>query len=257
MAQKPVRDRSPRNDHGNLSQNLGTGNPIFPGQTCPGQVTGTCPDTLNPHLSPGLPPYREDRVRTGPSGDHSSQSETEPHMTPTPSERGRANRRKGHDAERAVATYLRTAGWPHAERAIRTAYTGTGRAIPDPGDITGTPALVWQVKDHQREHITDWLTETQQQRRDADADFGILIQRRQGKADPGRWWAWFTVIDLVRLYEVSGASHYPAGQAPVRLELQHAVAILRMAGYGEPEADQYDDEDTDIEAAWARDEAAS
>lgn len=145
---------------------------------------------------------------------------------------GRANRRKGHDAERAVARYLQTHGWPHAERAIRTAYTSNGHTIPDPGDITGTPGLVWQVKDHAHEKITDWLIETEQQRADASADYGILIQRRRGKADPGHWWAWTTIRTLVQIHEDGGASYSEQCDAPVRLQLQHIVPLLWRAGYG-------------------------
>lgn len=146
---------------------------------------------------------------------------------------GRANRRKGHDAERAVSRYLRTAGFPHAERAIRTAYTAAGRAIPDPGDITGTPGLAWQVKDHARESITQWLAETDVQRAAAGADFGILVQRRRGHADPGQWWAWITVKQLVMLHE-DAVSYSEFHDTPMRLQLRHVVSLLRRAGYGNP-----------------------
>lgn len=155
-------------------------------------------------------------------------------LTRTRSEIGKSNRRKGADAERAVVTYLRDHGWPGAERAVRTAYRTANRTLDDPGDITGTPLLVWQVKDHAREHITEWLAETEDQRAAVRAGYGILVVRRRGTADPGRWWVWLTGEDLAGLFSCDDESLVPGTvlQAAFRTELDTVVRLLRAHGFG-------------------------
>ncbi|WP_424183834.1 hypothetical protein ACOBQX_17905 [Actinokineospora sp. G85] len=152
------------------------------------------------------------------------------------SRRGSASRRRGADAERRLATWLRWNGWPHAERAVRTGFRGGGRTVVDPGDIVGTPALVWQVKDQAREQVEAWLVETEQQRLGAPgaapADLGLLVVRRRGKADPGRWWVWLPAERFVAL--VADTPAIPHAPQPVRLELGDLVLLLRAAGYGDP-----------------------
>lgn len=151
---------------------------------------------------------------------------------------GAANRRRGAEAERKVAAWLRGNGFPGAERAVRTAYTAGGRTVVDPGDITGLPAIVVQVKDDVSNAVGAWLAETEQQRLGAPgaapADLGLLVVRRRGKANVGRWWAWLPVEQLVDL--VAG-TRTPAGSRPVRMELGDLVPLLRAAGYGEPLAE--------------------
>ncbi|MCP3799761.1 hypothetical protein NLX83_10875 [Allokutzneria sp. A3M-2-11 16] len=148
---------------------------------------------------------------------------------------GAANRRRGAEAERKVAGWLRDHGFPGAERAVRTGFTTGGRTVADPGDITGTPALVWQVKDQAREAVEAWLDETEQQRLGGPgtvpADLGLLVVRRRGKADVGRWWVWLPAAQLVALV---ADARTPAVSRPVRMELGDLVPLLRAAGYGEP-----------------------
>lgn len=139
--------------------------------------------------------------------------------------RGAANRRKGHDAERALVTWLRANGWPHAERSVRTGFRSGDRELPDTGDVDGTPGIVWQVKNVAREDIAAWLTETEAQRTAARAHFGVLVQRRSGKADPGRWWAWMRLGDF-------SWPVYSQVFAPMRLEVRHLASLLRDMGYG-------------------------
>ncbi|MGW1675985.1 hypothetical protein [Saccharopolyspora sp. NPDC002376] len=152
------------------------------------------------------------------------------------SERGKSNRRRGLDAERAVARYLRTVGFPGAERAVRTGFNAGGRTVADPGDITGIPGVVIQIKSVARENIAAWMEEVAEQSLNAESAIGILVQRRPGKADAGRWWAWVMVAELVDLTtgapgEYMGASMH----RPVRMELGHLVPLLRQAGYGTTE----------------------
>lgn len=164
--------------------------------------------------------------------------------TATASARARYSREKGATAERHLVAWLRTHGWPGAERAIRTGYRTADRISADPGDVTGTPGLVWQVK-HRADFEQDavfaaCLAETEQQRAAARADFGLLVQRRPGMADPGRWWVWLHVVDLLRLHWLPDlAPTVPAPtqdylQVPMRLELAGLVPLLHTAGYGTP-----------------------
>ncbi|GAA3890396.1 hypothetical protein GCM10022243_64120 [Saccharothrix violaceirubra] len=156
---------------------------------------------------------------------------------------GAANRRRGAEAERRLAAWLRAHGWPHAERAVRTGYRSAGRLVVDPGDIVGTPLLVWQVKDQAREFAEAWLDETEQQRLgepgSVPADLGLLVVRRRGAADPGRWWVWLPAAQLVALVADAPA---PPLSRPVRLELVDLVLLLRAAGYGEPVDDHVDED---------------
>lgn len=159
-------------------------------------------------------------------------------LTPDPdaARRGRSNRRQGHDAERALAKWLRVNGWPTAARKADNGWRAGETVSADHGDIKGTPGIVWQVKHVAKPNVARWLAETVEQTIAAEADFGVLVQRRDGKADPGRWWAWLTVADLARLLavgEVLTAAPRAALVAPVCLEVRAVVELLRAAGYGD------------------------
>ncbi|SFO83269.1 hypothetical protein SAMN05421810_101107 [Amycolatopsis arida] len=132
-------------------------------------------------------------------------------------------------------------GWPAAERKPDNGWRSVDRTSADLGDIRGTPGLVWQVKARNplsSREIATVLDETAQQAVAAGADYGILVQRRERRADPGTWWAWLPAGDLAALIEaardpevlrVSG----PELSVPVRMELADLVPLLRAAGYGE------------------------
>lgn len=163
-------------------------------------------------------------------------------MTRTPSEIGRSNRNRGAAAERAVVAWLRDNGFPHAERAVRTGYRTADRTSADHGDITGTPGIVWQVKDtldfEQPAVLAATLADTAAQTVAAGGEFGVLVQRRRGSADTGRWWAWMPGEAYVRVacprvhrlqhlfVDLQSLAH------PVRLTLADVVALLVRAGYG-------------------------
>jgi hypothetical protein len=157
----------------------------------------------------------------------------------TPSQRGAANRRRGNLAELAVAKYLRTVGFPHAERAVRTGYRTPTRTSPDPGDIAGVPGLVVSVKDAKTEQLTSWLTEVRVMTA-AGGELGLLVHKRRGHADPARWWCWLALGDLMRITTDAHPCQIRAAArdttTPVRMELGHVVPLLHAAGYGTPPA---------------------
>jgi Holliday junction resolvase len=82
---------------------------------------------------------------------------------------------KGDAFEREVVAYLRTRGWPYAERAF-----GAGRR-DDQGDILGLPGVVFQVKNHRRHAFAEWVEQAEEQRARARAAFGAVIAKRRGK----------------------------------------------------------------------------
>lgn len=150
---------------------------------------------------------------------------------------GAASRAKGVRAEQHLARYLRQ-WWPGAERKSDNGWRTGGRESADHGDIRGTDLIVWQVKHRKDFRLDEFMAQTAEQATAAGADFGVLVQRRDGTSDPGRWWAWLTVTEFGSM--VGGFDVVPRDldaatlNAPVRTELRHVVALLLAAGYGTP-----------------------
>lgn len=143
----------------------------------------------------------------------------------------------GTRAETAVVRFLRTAGWPHAERRALA-------GAQDLGDVTGTPGIVWEVKARKNTpsdtDVAGWMDETETERRNASAGIGVLIVRRRGVGEghAGRWWAYLPAGTIAAL------AAYPHGDVlipqdahpfPARMLLRDAVALLHTAGFGTPD----------------------
>lgn len=82
------------------------------------------------------------------------------------------------------------------------------------------------------------LAATAEQAVAAAADYGIVVQRRDGKSDPGAWWAWLPVGDIASLIDAARNPDVlqladPTLAMPARMELGDLVPLLRRAGYGE------------------------
>lgn len=148
-----------------------------------------------------------------------------------------------------MCRYLRTNGFPHAERAVRTGFKAADRTSADPGDITGTPFLLWSVKDCAVERLDTWLDELDDMTDNAQTGGcrSFLVVKRRGHADAARWWCWqwqSQYLDLYRMWlehvdEVRQIPELPlwvptGTEYPMRMELGHVVPLLRAAGYGEP-----------------------
>lgn len=118
-------------------------------------------------------------------------------MARTPAQIGKANRRNGRDAERKVRDHLR-AWWPELD------YTHAGGPSRQHTDDRGDLAPLidrdgdhWtvQVKGPRSQpspgEVERWAAEAAAQA-DANGRGGlwVLIVRRPGCADVGRWWAW-------------------------------------------------------------------
>lgn len=91
---------------------------------------------------------------------------------------------KGTLAESAVVGFLRTQGWPHAERLAL-------QGKLDKGDVTGTPGIVWEVKSVALTNWGKWLREAEIEKANANAVFGIAVLKPAGigMTRVGLWWA--------------------------------------------------------------------
>jgi hypothetical protein len=140
----------------------------------------------------------------------------------------------GTAGETAVVRHLRANGFPGAERrALRGTY--------DAGDVTGCPGLCVEVKAGQAAktasdgQVAAWLTETETERVNADADVGMLVLQRAGvgAANAGRWWAVLQMRPAAGHLELGEGAGAPV---TVRMHLTDALSLLQHAGYGEPPA---------------------
>lgn len=111
---------------------------------------------------------------------------------------------KGTWAETKTVEYLQANGFPTAERR---ALAGTN----DLGDILTGPGLVWEVKNHARYAIPAWMTETETERINANADFGILVVKPVGVGEKrvGDWWCVLTLSQLTLLLREAGYGDVP------------------------------------------------
>lgn len=110
-------------------------------------------------------------------------------------------RTKGTAAETAAVSFLRTVGWPHAERlALQGAH--------DRGDITGCPGIVWEVKSCADLNLPGWLAEAEVERENAHADHGIVVAKPAGIGvkSVNRWLAAMYAGDMAVLCVQAGIS---------------------------------------------------
>ena len=143
-------------------------------------------------------------------------------------------RAKGTAAETAVLRYVRGEGFPWAERM---ALTGAA----DCGDISLLPGrlVVIEVKSHASAatgqpgdaQLTEWMRQTRAERVNAGADYGILVVKRKGTTDPGRWFGFLEPAALFSLLGSTGSP--PAGMSgwPC-LPFADVILLLRQSGYG-------------------------
>ena len=109
----------------------------------------------------------------------------------------------GTRTERAVADYL--AATLEDDRIDRRVKTGA----KDRGDISGVRVhgqrLVIEVKDRARVDLPGWTNEAHTEAGNDDALVGVVIAKRIGTTDPGKWWVHMTVDDLAAL--ITGERH--------------------------------------------------
>ena len=106
-------------------------------------------------------------------------------------------RAKGTAFETAVVRFLQENGFQYAER--RALHGDTDR-----GDITGTPALVWECKNHKTLKLSEWVRETETERHNDGADYGVLVVKRAGIGDVGKAYAIMTLEQMCQLLNDAG-----------------------------------------------------
>jgi len=120
--------------------------------------------------------------------------------------RSRATARQaGARTERAVADYL--AQELDDDRIDRRVKTGA----KDRGDVGGLRhhghRLVVEVKDCARQDLPGWTGEAHTEACNDDALLGFVVAKRRGTTDPGQFWVFMTVDDLLALLTLERHGH--------------------------------------------------
>jgi hypothetical protein len=84
-------------------------------------------------------------------------------------------RRKGSAFENEIVRFLRSHGFPFAERAY-----GAGRP-DDRGDIDGVPGFVLEAKCHKSMDLAGWANEAAAEAQNARCSWWAVIAKRRGK----------------------------------------------------------------------------
>jgi Holliday junction resolvase len=93
------------------------------------------------------------------------------------------NRSKGHDAERAVAKYLRDNGYPDAI-TTRQKLGSDGSRQPGDVDVCDGSGLVVEVKNVGRSQWPTWLSQAREQ---AQGRPWVLVRKTPRVTDVGKW----------------------------------------------------------------------
>jgi Holliday junction resolvase len=88
-----------------------------------------------------------------------------------------AAKRKGSQYERDVVKWLRSMGYPCAERAY-----GAGRH-DDVGDIDGINGVVIECKNEKAIRIPQYLRELEDEMTHADAETGVVLIKKRGTSN--------------------------------------------------------------------------
>lgn len=109
----------------------------------------------------------------------------------------------GARTERHVADYLAAA--LDDDRIDRRVKTGA----KDKGDVAGLrihgQRMVAEVKDVAKTDLPGWTNEAHTEAGNDDALVGVVIAKRRGTTDPGKYWVHMTVDDLLAL--MTGERH--------------------------------------------------
>lgn len=150
--------------------------------------------------------------------------------TTTASARGRAALVRGKQTERDVAKAARP-WWPDARRS-----RDNGSAVTaDTGDLAGMndTHLFWSVKaDKQIKYPGTFAAWMDEARTKAGGRTPILIERRDGTANPLHWWAHLWLSDLIAISSASpdGPIGLLEHGIPVRLRVGHLYGLLAARG---------------------------
>lgn len=139
-------------------------------------------------------------------------------------------KQKGTAAETAVVSFLRTQGFPHAERLAL-------QGGKDRGDITGIPGIVVEVKAEKEYTLSSWLKECRVEVDNAKADFGFVVAKPRlvGTMNTASWYAimtqgpWWQLLAMVDRKMVGGLELWTHDMRPGFIN-RDLAKNLRLAG---------------------------
>ena len=102
---------------------------------------------------------------------------------------------RGYASQRILADYLREHGWPYAESA------GAGRSG---SDVTGTPAIDWEVKARADFNPSAALRQLGKRAKEGVLSVAVLRPNGMGEASVEDWAAVVPLSVLVRLLREAG-----------------------------------------------------
>lgn len=103
-------------------------------------------------------------------------------------------KQKGTAAETGVIRALHQMGWPGAERR-------TLSGSNDRGDVNAHSGFVMECKDTKKWSVPKWMRETEAERINASAAYGILVIKAPGIGAPNAR-RWITVMDQQAFYNL-------------------------------------------------------
>ena len=107
------------------------------------------------------------------------------------------SRAKGTSWESNIVDYLRTAGWPHAERRALN-----GRR--DRGDVAGLIGVVIEAKNEASIRLAAYVAEAEAERANGDADVGVAWIKKRGKTSAGDGYVVMTGAQFTALLKAAG-----------------------------------------------------
>lgn len=144
----------------------------------------------------------------------------------------------GTKAETAVNKAFRRLGFPFADRHVMKGALDEGDLWLCPGVIVEVKGghMAWEASDNR---IESWLSETDREKGNANADVAFLVIQRKGvgEANAQRWWAIFDADEYAFLVTCAlGVEVVDPLSIPgtIRTTVEDAAHLLRMAGWGDP-----------------------
>lgn len=110
------------------------------------------------------------------------------------------SKQKGTSAESAfVKADCVTEVFPYVERRALS-------GVNDMGDVSGMVGLAVEIKNHKSYKFPEWMKETEVERVNAKADYGILVVKPNGVGlgSVDQWWAVMPVGAMMQLLSQAG-----------------------------------------------------
>lgn len=106
------------------------------------------------------------------------------------------HRQKGSTFERLIADYLKSNGFPFADRRVKN-------GAKDRGDVGGVHVhgqpVVLEAKNTSRISLGAWASEAEQERLNDEAIAGAIVHKRHGKGQAGDQWVTMTLADFTAI----------------------------------------------------------